>query len=175
MKIRIPKFHYDTPTARQRFGLRRQAQRDAALECSRKILTAPTKAVSLPPHSKTTGALDSFHRIRPSFHYHQLPKNRGKLTKIVHNWWCCLAILLLLAAAVCRAADPNLNLMFDRWFAAQTNIQSWSADFTQTRTFKTLSQPLVSTGKVWVTMPGRFRWELGQPRKPSPCASRIRC
>jgi len=70
---------------------------------------------------------------------------------------------LCLAACLSRAADPSLNPMFDRWFAAQTNIQSWSADFTQTRTFKTLAQPLVSTGKVWVATPGRFRWELGQP------------
>ena len=29
-------------------------------------------------------------------------------------------------------------------------------------TLKVLNQPLVSTGKVWVT-PGEFRWELGQP------------
>ena len=72
-------------------------------------------------------------------------------------------ISLCMVACLSRAADPNLNPMFDRWFAAQTNIQSWSADFTQTRTFKTLAQPLVSTGKVWVTVPGRFRWELGQP------------
>jgi len=33
----------------------------------------------------------------------------------------------------------------------------------QTRSFKTLAQPLVSNGKVWVAMPDRFRWELGQP------------
>ena len=33
----------------------------------------------------------------------------------------------------------------------------------ETRSLKTLSQPLVSTGKVWVAMPNRFRWELGQP------------
>jgi outer membrane lipoprotein-sorting protein len=76
---------------------------------------------------------------------------------------CFLWVALCVAAAVCRAADPDLNPLFDRWFAAQTNIQCWSADFTQTRTIKTLAQPLVSSGKVWVAMPGRFRWELGQP------------
>jgi outer membrane lipoprotein-sorting protein len=52
--------------------------------------------------------------------------------------------------------------LFERCFAAQTNIQSWAADFTQTRTLKVLAEPLVSTGKVWVE-PNRFRWELGQP------------
>ena len=68
---------------------------------------------------------------------------------------------LCLAAVVARADERDVQ--FDRWFAAQTNLQSWSADFTQTRSLKVLSQPLVATGKVWVTAPGLFRWELGQP------------
>ena len=57
--------------------------------------------------------------------------------------------------------------MFERWFAAQTNILNWSADFTQTRALKVLTQPLVATGKVWVAVPGLFRWELGQPAHQS--------
>jgi len=72
-----------------------------------------------------------------------------------------LWIPLGLAAAVSHAADSDP--MFDRWFAAQTNILSWTADFTQTRALKVLTQPLVATGKVWVQVPGLFRWELGQP------------
>ncbi|MEI8040234.1 MAG: outer membrane lipoprotein carrier protein LolA [Verrucomicrobiota bacterium] len=68
---------------------------------------------------------------------------------------------MLLAAFASRAAESDP--MFERWFAAQTNILNWSADFTQTRALKVLTQPLVATGKVWVTVPGLFRWELGQP------------
>ena len=60
-------------------------------------------------------------------------------------------------------AATDTNAMFERWFAAQTNITSWSADFTQTRSLKVLAQPLVSSGKVWVSVPNRFRWELGNP------------
>jgi outer membrane lipoprotein-sorting protein len=67
---------------------------------------------------------------------------------------------LCLAASVAHAADTDAQ--FDKWFEVQTNLHSWSADFTQTRSLKVLSQPLVSTGEVWVT-PGEFRWELGQP------------
>lgn len=67
--------------------------------------------------------------------------------------WCAMA-------AVAHAADTDAQ--FNQWFEVQTNLHSWSADFTQTRTLKVLNQPLVSTGKVWVT-PGEFRWELGQP------------
>lgn len=65
-----------------------------------------------------------------------------------------------LAVAIARAADYDAQ--FDKWFEVQTNLQSWSADFIQTRSLKVLAQPLVSAGKVWVK-PGEFRWELGQP------------
>jgi outer membrane lipoprotein-sorting protein len=59
------------------------------------------------------------------------------------------------------AADTNAILT--AWFAAQTNLQTWSASFIQTRSLKTLVQPLTSTGRVSVAFPDRFRWELGNP------------
>ena len=49
------------------------------------------------------------------------------------------------------------------WLATQTNVHSWSADFVQTRTFKSLVQPLTATGHVWFAEPNRFHWELGNP------------
>ncbi|MGA2174281.1 MAG: outer membrane lipoprotein carrier protein LolA [Verrucomicrobiota bacterium] len=60
-------------------------------------------------------------------------------------------------------AGAQSDKLLDQWIAAQTNLLTWSADVVETRALKTLSQPLVSTGKVWVAMPNRFRWELGQP------------
>jgi len=60
------------------------------------------------------------------------------------------------------AAQPSATLL-DRWISAQTNLHTWTADCTQTRSLKVLSQPLVASGKVWVMGPDRFRWELGQP------------
>lgn len=51
---------------------------------------------------------------------------------------------------------------FDEWISVQTRLESWSGGFLQTRMLKVLSQPLVSTGRVWVAS-DRFRWELGQP------------
>ena len=73
----------------------------------------------------------------------------------------CLWLPLFAAVTVAGADDPSG--LFNQWFIAQTNLQSWSADFTQTRSLKVLAQPLVATGKVWVSVPGLFRWELGQP------------
>ena len=71
-----------------------------------------------------------------------------------------LWLLLCLGPAVARA--DNYEAQFNKWFAAQTNMQTWSADFIQTRTLMALATPLKSSGKVWVK-PGQFRWELGQP------------
>jgi outer membrane lipoprotein-sorting protein len=74
---------------------------------------------------------------------------------------------LFATAAVClltraAAAEPSAALL-DQWISAQTNLHTWTADCTQTRSLKVLSQPLVANGKVWVMAPDRFRWELGQP------------
>jgi outer membrane lipoprotein-sorting protein len=71
-----------------------------------------------------------------------------------------IAVLLLFTALVARAQTDGL---VDRWIASQTNLHTWSADLIQTRAIKTLSQPLVSAGKIWIAVPDRFRWELGQP------------
>jgi outer membrane lipoprotein-sorting protein len=79
-------------------------------------------------------------------------------------------LLLLLALHVglgCRclpdlsAEEPDTVL--HHWFAAQTNVQTWAADFVQTRFLPALTEPLTATGKVWVAIPNRFRWELNQP------------
>jgi len=61
------------------------------------------------------------------------------------------------------SAPAQSEALLDQWIAAQTNLLTWSADAVQTRTLKTLTQPLVSTGKVWMIPPDQFRWELGQP------------
>jgi outer membrane lipoprotein-sorting protein len=61
------------------------------------------------------------------------------------------------------SAAADTNAVLNSWFAAQTNLQSWSADFVQTRTLKTLTQPLVTTGHVWFAAPGAFHWEIGHP------------
>ena len=71
-----------------------------------------------------------------------------------------LLISFLIPPAI-RAADSNE--LVSNWLLAQTNIHTWSAGFTQTRSLKSLTQPLISTGRVWFASPNRFRWELGQP------------
>ncbi len=70
-------------------------------------------------------------------------------------------LLLLRNCGSTLAADTNAVL--NSWLAAQTNLQTWHADFVQTRTFKTLKHPLAASGHVWFAAPNRFRWELGKP------------
>ena len=70
-------------------------------------------------------------------------------------------VALVAFSFTCPAADAETVLA--GWFAAQTNLHTWSADLVQTRSLTVLSQPLTAPGKVWVVVPDRFRWELGQP------------
>lgn len=77
------------------------------------------------------------------------------------RWWFCA----LLNCLGCAGFAADTNAVLAAWFAAQTNLHTWSADFTQTRTLKTLTQPLVANGHIWFATPNRFRWELGVPAK----------
>ena len=73
-----------------------------------------------------------------------------------------MAVLILLVSyGTAKAADTNA--VIDHWLAAQVKLKTWSADATQTRTLKTLAQPLVAKGHVWYAAPDCFRWELGKP------------
>ena len=102
---------------------------------------------------------------------HQTPSNlqppnftapyRGAFLKIdvwkLFGVWC-LAFGL---SAHVRAAE--ISPFLSRFLSAQTNLHTWSADLTQIRQLKTLTQPLVSTGHVWFAAPNKFRWEIGSP------------
>ena len=58
-----------------------------------------------------------------------------------------LPFLALMAMPLGAGEFPQL----DAWLGSQEKIQTWSADFVQTRTFKALAQPLMATGQVWFT------------------------
>ncbi len=75
-----------------------------------------------------------------------------------------LSFLFLVLIGTC-VQGAELSPVVANWLNAQTNIHSWSADFVQTRTLKTLTQPTTATGHVWFEAPNRFRWELGKPAK----------
>jgi outer membrane lipoprotein-sorting protein len=74
-----------------------------------------------------------------------------------------LLVSVSFSLAILAADAAEQSPLLDRWFSAQTNLHTFSADVIQTRTLKVLSQPLVSTGKVWIAVPDRFRWEIGAP------------
>ena len=75
---------------------------------------------------------------------------------------CRLVLLLILFTACVRTHAAEADLL-DRWFAAQAELKTWSANVTQTRTLKALKDPLKTEGRVWFAAPNRFRWELGEP------------
>jgi len=75
--------------------------------------------------------------------------------------WLVFFVLWCGAATMAEAAETNS--LVAAWLATQPRIQTWEADFVQTRTLKSLLQPLTATGHVWFAAPSRFRWELGHP------------
>lgn len=73
---------------------------------------------------------------------------------------CLLALLLTTGGLLGdEPADPVLAA----WLDAHSKLQTWSANLLQTRHLAALAQPLSSTGNVYYSQPGLFRWELGDP------------
>src|SRR5262249_25460992 len=70
-----------------------------------------------------------------------------------------------------HVSGAELSPALSAWLATQTKIQTWSADFVQTRALKSLAQPLASPGHIWFAAPSQLRWELGSP--PQTIALRV--
>jgi len=71
-------------------------------------------------------------------------------------------LLLLVAWRLPLVAAENPDPL-TAWLNAQTNLHTWSANVTQTRSLKSLTQPLIAQGRVWFSAPKQFRWEIGEP------------
>src|ERR1041385_7032950 len=76
-----------------------------------------------------------------------------------------IRVFMILVAPSFLSLGAETSTALSAWLDAQKNVDAWSADFVQTRHFKTLTQPLTESGKVWFAEPNRFRWELGHPAK----------
>jgi len=74
------------------------------------------------------------------------------------NLYVAIALLLL---ELTRTFAIDQEQIIANWLSQQTNVQTWAAEFVQTRNLKGLAQPLVSTGRIWFAAPQNFRWELG--------------
>jgi outer membrane lipoprotein-sorting protein len=79
------------------------------------------------------------------------------------NWSLVLLWSLVLGIWSFDARAAETNNVLSTWLNAQSDIHTWSADVTQTRVLKSLTQPLTAEGHVWFEAPSRFRWELGKP------------
>ncbi|MBL9136249.1 MAG: outer membrane lipoprotein carrier protein LolA [Verrucomicrobiales bacterium] len=88
---------------------------------------------------------------------------RGNTLHRLAKGWVVASFLGLVFSARGDSPSATTLAVLDAWFAAQKNLQTWSAEVHQTRWLPTFTQPLTSTGHVWVALPDRFRWELGRP------------
>lgn len=74
-----------------------------------------------------------------------------------------LALVILFCSSSNVPAQGSSDPILSAWLEAHQKLETWSADVVQTRHLAALTQPLVSTGRVWYSRPGLFRWELGSP------------
>jgi outer membrane lipoprotein-sorting protein len=76
-----------------------------------------------------------------------------------------LLVFSILATLLSRLSTDGapLDPVVSSWLAAQSKVQTWSADFVQTRSLKSLTKPLTKHGHVWFAAPNKFHWELGTP------------
>ncbi len=72
-------------------------------------------------------------------------------------------LLFVFASQHLPAAPTDKDQLLDTFLKSQKNVQTWSADFVQTRTLKSIAKPLTANGHVWFAAPNRFHWELGKP------------
>lgn len=63
------------------------------------------------------------------------------------------------------AADAPDVAPIKKWIAGQDDIRTVQADFTQTRTYRALRDPLAAKGRMLFSAPGNLRWEVGEPPK----------
>ena len=73
-----------------------------------------------------------------------------------------LLLLCAMALPVAAAETPDLAPV-KKWLAGQASVRTVQADFTQTRSFHALRDPLASPGHLWFSAPHSFRWDLGDP------------
>ena len=77
-----------------------------------------------------------------------------------------LILPLLFFAVLPLSAAETLDLApLKKWIARQGEARTVQADFTQTRSFKALKDPLASPGRIYFSAPSSFRWEVGDPAK----------
>lgn len=121
------------------------------------------QATSPPPTRRSQWpALDPRHRLDSNADVHDTNSAKDVITgKKPTRLGLALVVAFLTLMPISRAAENSRAVA--SWLSAQTNIQTWSAQFKQTRTLKALIQPLVADGRIWFAAPDRFRWELGDP------------
>ena len=77
-----------------------------------------------------------------------------------------LALLLCLVAARTAGSAETVDLApLKKWVTRQSEVRTVQADFTQTRSFHALRDPLASPGHLWFSAKDGFRWEIGDPPK----------
>ena len=70
-----------------------------------------------------------------------------------------LSSAILFAQALSFAQTPAEKAAFERVVSSARSMKTMTADFTETKQLKMLSDAVVTTGKLWYKAPSYMRWE----------------
>ncbi|MCP3980062.1 MAG: outer membrane lipoprotein carrier protein LolA [bacterium] len=76
-----------------------------------------------------------------------------------------LLLLVALAVAPAASAAEDLAEVLDRFDAVQDEIETLSAEFTETTTHSLLKDPIEAEGRFFLTKPNAIRWEYSSPEE----------
>jgi outer membrane lipoprotein-sorting protein len=76
-----------------------------------------------------------------------------------------LAALLLLAGTGFVSAATDLNEVLAEFDRVQSRMHTISAEFVETNTSLLLEEPIVATGRFFMTKPDAIRWEYSSPEE----------
>ena len=74
---------------------------------------------------------------------------------------------VILGCAGFPSAATDLNEVLARFDRVQDGIRTISAEFTETNTNALLNEPIIATGRFFMTKPDAIRWEYTTPEKMS--------
>ncbi len=78
-----------------------------------------------------------------------------------------IQICAALAATSLASDAPALRQVLERFDAVQAEIQTLSAEFTETTESRLLTEAIVAQGRVFLTKPDSVRWEYSRPEEMS--------
>ena len=76
-------------------------------------------------------------------------------------------LLLICPFVFCSPAWADVTAeqrgIVEQWLKTADKVRTVQGEFDQVRYLKGVNKPLIRAGRLWMTKPGLFRWQIGEP------------